>query len=63
MQCSFDKLVLYLDKQLDLDGELEVLDHIDECENCHDAVYQITRDRDAEQYGVRRRRREKVRMY
>ncbi len=46
MRCDFDKLVLYLDKKLDLDGQLEVLDHLDDCEACFDAVYQISRDRD-----------------
>ena len=46
MACSFEKLVLYLDKQLDIDGQLEVLNHIDECDVCQDAVYQIRRDRD-----------------
>ncbi len=42
MACSFEKLVLYLDKQLDIDGQLEVLNHIDECDVCQDAVYQIS---------------------
>ena len=44
--CSFQKLVQLLDKQLDLDEKLEVLNHIESCRICRDAVYQISRDRD-----------------
>lgn len=44
--CSFKKLVLLLDKKLDLDEKLEVLSHLDTCKICRDAVYQISRDRD-----------------
>ena len=47
MQCNFDKLVLYLDKELDLDEQLNVLLHIDECFPCREAVYHISVDRDA----------------
>ena len=47
MTCSFEKLVLYLDKKLDLDAQLELLDHLEKCGNCFDAVYHISRDRDA----------------
>ena len=46
MLCSFEKLVLYIDKHLDLDGQLEVLGHPDECDTCFHALYQITRDRE-----------------
>jgi anti-sigma factor RsiW len=48
MRCSFDALVRYLDKELDVDRELEVLDHIDRCETCRDAVFHISFDRDAD---------------
>jgi hypothetical protein len=44
--CSFKKLVLLLDKKLDLDEKLEVLGHLQSCNICRDAVYQISRDRD-----------------
>jgi hypothetical protein len=44
--CSFQKLVQLLDKQLELDEKLEVLDHLHSCTICRDAVYQISRDRD-----------------
>ena len=39
--CSFEKLVQYLDKQLNLDEQLEVLEHLDFCETCREAIYQI----------------------
>ena len=51
--CSFKKLVQLLDKQLKLDEKLEVLDHLDTCAICRDAVYQISRDRD-EAYFIHR---------
>ena len=44
--CSFIKLVQLLDKQLNLNERLDVLDHLDSCRVCRDAVYQISRDRD-----------------
>jgi anti-sigma factor RsiW len=44
--CSFKKLLQLLDNQLNLDEKLEVLDHLDSCRICRDAVYQISRDRD-----------------
>ena len=47
MTCDFEKLWLYLDKKLDLDGQLEVLEHLDDCETCFEAVYLMSRDRDA----------------
>lgn len=44
--CSFQKLVQLLDKKLGLDEKLEVLEHVNSCQICRDAVYQISRDRD-----------------
>ncbi len=46
--CNFDSLLKLVDKQLDLDGKLDVYDHLDHCDNCRDAVYHILRDRDEE---------------
>jgi len=51
--CSFHKLVQLLDNKLDLDEKLEVLDHLNSCQICRDAVYQISRDRD-DSFFVRR---------
>jgi hypothetical protein len=45
--CSFDKLVHLVDKQISLDNKLELFSHLDSCSICRDAVYQISRDRDA----------------
>ena len=47
MRCDFEMLVRYLDKQLDVDRQLAVLNHLDRCDTCRDAVYQIVFDRDA----------------
>ena len=51
--CSFTKLVQLLDKQLTLDDKLDVLNHLDTCAICRDAIYQNSRDRD-EAFFVRR---------
>jgi hypothetical protein len=48
MKCDFEKLLLYVNKGLDWDAQLEVLDHLGHCEICCDAVCQIARDRMAE---------------
>ncbi len=53
MSCSFEKLVRYLDKQLNLDQRLELLDHLDRCDTCREAIYQIARDRDSELFVYR----------
>jgi hypothetical protein len=47
-QCSFEKLLKLLDKELDLDNELDILDHLDRCENCREAVFHLSRDRDGD---------------
>jgi hypothetical protein len=44
--CSFEQLLQLLNKQLDLDKQLEVYDHLGQCGVCHDAVYQLSRDQD-----------------
>ncbi len=44
--CSFKRLVRFLDKKLDLDNRLEILNHLDSCDICRDTIYQIARDRD-----------------
>jgi len=60
MKCDFEKLLQFLDKELNLDGQLAVLDHLDECETCMDAVYRITRDRDADLFIYRPYNAEKI---
>jgi hypothetical protein len=44
--CSFDRLLNFVDKRLDLDGQLDVFSHLDRCDICRDAVCQLSRDRD-----------------
>ena len=43
--CSFDRLLQLVNKQLDLDGQLEVYAHLDRCEICRDTVCQLSRER------------------
>jgi hypothetical protein len=45
--CSFDKLLQLLDKKLDLDSKLELFAHLDKCETCRDAIYELSRNRDS----------------
>jgi hypothetical protein len=45
--CNFDKLLRLLDKNLDLDSKLELFEHLDWCETCRDAIYELSRDRDS----------------
>ncbi len=44
--CSFDRLLQFINERLDLDGQLEVYDHLDQCPICRDAVCQLFRERD-----------------
>jgi anti-sigma factor RsiW len=60
IQCSFENLVQYLDGHLDLDGRLDVLDHLDRCDNCREAIYHISRDRDSNFFVVRPYKVDKV---
>ncbi len=52
-QCDFEKLMQLAKEQLGLDEKLAVLNHLDECEICRDAFYQIALERDA-RYLIRR---------
>ncbi len=44
--CSTDNLILLLEKRLDLNGRLEVFDHLDMCKACRDTIYHLSRKRD-----------------
>ncbi len=44
--CSLEKLVLLLDKKLDLDTRLGIYDHLDRCYHCKDAIYRLVQSRD-----------------
>ena len=58
--CNFEKLVQLLDKQLNLDDKLDVLDHVSRCEICRDAIYHISRDRDGDYFIFRPYKAEKI---
>jgi hypothetical protein len=45
--CNFDKLLKLLDRELDLDSKLELFEHLDWCETCRDAIFELSRDRDS----------------
>lgn len=51
--CNFEKLVAFLDKRLGIDAKLDVLEHLDHCDICRDAVFHITRDRDGDLFTYR----------
>jgi hypothetical protein len=43
--CNFNRLVQFVNKRLDLDGQQEIYCHLDRCEICRDAVYELSRER------------------
>jgi len=45
-QCDFKVLAGLLENNLDLDSQLEVLGHLDECPICRDMIYRLSRERD-----------------
>jgi hypothetical protein len=42
--CNFEYLLQLINKQLDLDKQIEVFDHLERCDICRDAIHQISRD-------------------
>jgi hypothetical protein len=44
--CSFEYLLQFVNNQLDLDGQLEIFDHLGRCNICREAVCQLSRDLD-----------------
>ena len=48
MKCDFNKLCLYLNKELDEKAQLEVLNHISKCEICCQAICQVARDKEVD---------------
>jgi hypothetical protein len=47
MKCDFEKLCLYLNKKLNVDAQLEVIEHLEDCKICHETLFLMARDRDA----------------
>jgi hypothetical protein len=58
--CSFNRLLQLVNKELDLDGQLEVYRHLDQCDICRDAVCQLSCDRDEAFFIASRAPREGV---
>jgi hypothetical protein len=44
--CSLGKLAQLLNKELDLDTKLDVLNHLDLCKPCRETIYHLAHDRD-----------------
>jgi len=42
--CSFNRLLRFVNKQLDEDGDIEVHGHLTRCDICRDTVRQLLRD-------------------
>jgi hypothetical protein len=59
-ECNFDKLVRYTEKKLSLDDKLELLQHLDWCDTCWEAIFQLSKDRDVKYFVHRPHRAEKV---
>ena len=55
-ECSFNRLLQLINKKLDLNGQLEVHEHLDRCSICREAVYQLSRERDEASFIYRARR-------
>jgi hypothetical protein len=58
--CCFERLLLLLDKKLDLEAQLEAFDHLDRCEICRETIYQMSRDRDEASHLLRVPGRKKI---
>ena len=62
--CNFNQLLRFANKQLDVDGQLEIFGHLDRCDICRDAIYQLSRDRDEALFAHRAyRTKPSVRRY
>jgi predicted anti-sigma-YlaC factor YlaD len=59
--CSFDRLLQFVNQQLDPDRKLAVYDHLNRCDICRDAVSELSRDLD-ESSIIHRARRVKPSM-
>jgi predicted anti-sigma-YlaC factor YlaD len=44
--CNFECLLQFVNNELDLDKQLDIYDHLDRCDICRDAIFQISRDLD-----------------
>ncbi len=46
-KCRVESLTQLLFGKLDLDARLEVLEHLDQCQACREAIFELSRARDA----------------
>jgi hypothetical protein len=63
--CNFEYLLQLIHKQLDLDKQIEVYAHLERCDICRDAIYQLSHDLDGlfliycahcvKEYAIRRK--------
>ncbi len=51
MSCDIDKLRLCLHWQLDLNAQLETLEHLEKCEPCFEYVYRLCKDEKVPPFG------------
>lgn len=47
MKCNFERLIEYLERRLNTDSELEILQHLERCEVCFDTICELVRERAA----------------
>ena len=47
MDCDFDKIWLLLEKKLGIEEQLELLEHLKNCDICFETARTIRRDRDS----------------
>ena len=50
MRCSFERLIECLDGRLDTDGQLEVFNHVERCDVCFEAMFELVRERNLAGY-------------
>ncbi len=56
MACLIEKLPLFIDKKLNLDEQLVLLDHLDTCEVCFEELFRLWKERDRRLFRVRNAR-------
>lgn len=47
MRCDFERLLRYLEMRLEIDEQLEILDHLEHCGDCFETLYLLKQDLDA----------------
>jgi hypothetical protein len=60
IRCNLNRLVRLLAGKLNLDSRLSVLEHLDDCMNCREAYFRLSRERDHSLFVKRRYNFEKL---